>query len=163
MNKAIITPTYKNHFKYIIPYLESYKKYVEDSFPIYFTISKSEDKLFRYYIKPYEDIIDIRVIYIDDLLKEQNINLTPEEYLDKYGRYTFQTAKKLYSVLHIKECYSLVLDCESMWVKKTNMEKLFDEYFADPFVVVTKMENCLRVSENFNKMLNNIDKLLGGG
>lgn len=160
---TIITPTYKNHFQFIPRYLESFDKFVEDkkNISIYFIISKIEKNFFQKIIKPYNQNLNIIVLFIEDLFAENNINLTPKEYLKKYGRFTFQTAKKFYSMLHINAEKFLVLDSESMWVKPTNMTQMFEKYFKSPFLITSKIENHYRSAKSFNQMLNNVIYLTG--
>lgn len=163
MKYAIITPTYKNHFQFIPKYLESFDKFVEDKkeIPIFFTISQTENKEFQKIIKNYKEDLNIHVLFIEDLFKENNISLTPDEYLKQFGRFTFQTAKKFYSMLHADAEKFLVLDCESMWIKPTNMTQLFDNYFKNPFFVTSKIEAENRKDKFFNQMLENIVYLSG--
>ena len=163
MKYAIITPTYKNHFQFIPKYLESFDKFVEDKkeIPIFFTISQTENSEFEKIIKNYKEDLNIHVLFIEDLFKENNISLTPDEYLKQFGRFTFQTAKKFYSMLHADAEKFLVLDCESMWIKPTNMTQLFDDYFKNPFFVTSEIENENRKDEFFNQMLENIVYLSG--
>lgn len=158
---AIVTPTYINHFRYIDNYLKSFVKFVEDkNIPIYFTISKSEENSFEKIISKYKNILNINILFIDNLFVENNIKETPNEYLNKYGRFTFQTAKKFYSMLHINAEKFLILDSESMWIRKTNMSKIFSDYFAKPFIAVSDIDNVTRQNQAFNTMLNNIYEIL---
>lgn len=161
MKYAIITPTYVKHFKYIQKYLESYKKFVIDkqNIEIYFTISKEENKKFQKIIKNYINDININVLFIEDLFLEQNISESPNEYLKKYGRYTFQTAKKFYTMLHVDCEKFLVLDSESMWIRLTNMSQLFENYFNKPFIAISNLDSK-RTNSGFNLMIENISKIL---
>lgn len=162
MKYAIITPTYINHFQFIDTYLKSFDTFVENKkdIPIFFTISKTEEKVFNKIINKYKTNLSIHVLFIEDLFKENKINETPDEYLAKYGRFTFQTAKKFLTMLHIDAEKFLVLDCESMWIKKTNMMQLFDDYFSHPFVIASDIDAKRRKDLCFNQMLDNIYYLL---
>ena len=162
MKYAIITPTYKKHFQFIPKYLKSFEKFVEDKkeIPIFFTISQTENKEFQKVIKNYKKHLNIHILFIEDLFNENNIKESPEDYLKKYGRFTFQTAKKFYSMLHVDAEKFLVLDCESMWVRKTNMKKLFDNYFHSPFITISNLDKNKRIFLDFNIMLNNICSIL---
>lgn len=162
MKYAIITPTYKKHFQFIPKYLESFDKFVEDKkIPIFFTISQTENNEFQKIIKNYKENLNIHILFIEDLFKKNQVFLSPDEYLKQFGRYTFQTAKKFYSMLHIDAEKFLILDCESMWIKTTNMAQLFDDYFKRPFFVTSEIEDENRKDEFFNLMLDNIVYLLG--
>lgn len=162
MKYAIITPTYTEHYIYIDKYLKSFVKYVEDKkdIPIYFIISLNEKETFEKIIGKYRESIDIKILFIEYLFELNKIKETPAEFLEKYGRFTFQTAKKFYSMINIDAEKYFVLDCESMWVRKTNMIKLFEDYFKSPFLVTSKIEKEKRVDYVFNSMLNNIEYIL---
>jgi len=161
---AIITPTYIEHFKYINKYLESFVKYVEDkqNIQLYFIISKSEKGPFKKTIKNYVKKCNINVLYFEELLNKYRVNITTEKLLKDYGRFTFQTLKKMYAICSIEEEKSLVLDSESMWIRKTNMKKLFDDFFNNPFITCSdlnkryvKQSGLVAISnKNINSLLN---------
>lgn len=134
-NYCIITPTYRDHFKYIKEYLRTFDKYVidKDCITIAFIINRNESAEFESIISRYKSNINITVLIFDDILLDNKIFLSPENLLLKYGRYSFQTLKKFYAMMSIESHrYFLVLDSESVWVGKTEMSKMFDEYFRKP-------------------------------
>lgn len=159
---AIITPTYINHFPFVKKYLKSFIKYVvdKDKITLYFIISKNEKNDFETVIEPYKNKCNIKVLFCEDLFKQYGIKLSADELLKKYGRFSFQTFKKLYAVLSIPEEKSLILDSESMWVKKTNMQQLFADFFAKPRIYGSILEPKYRIGVNFNQMVKNVDYLL---
>ena len=136
---AIITPTYISHFKYIPHYLDSFSSHVIDkeNFTIYFIISKSEDESFNKILKVYTKL-NIVVLYVEDLFEKYGIDEKPEDFLEKYGRFTFQTAKKFLGILEAKEEKSLILDSESMFIKKAFYKELFDNFFKYRVIHVSK-------------------------
>ena len=57
MKRAIITPTFSGHFKFIQKYLESFDKYLIDKdFPLCFIINKNEEKEFILLTKKYKNL-----------------------------------------------------------------------------------------------------------
>ena len=163
MQYAVITPTYKNHFPFVQRYLQSFVKYVadKDKISLYFIISKNEKNDFDAIIRPYKNKCNINVLFCEDLFKQSGMSLSADELLKKYGRFSFQTFKKLYAVLSIPEEKSLILDSESMWVRKTSMQRLFADFFAKPRIYGSILEPKYRTMVNFNQMVKNIDYLLG--
>lgn len=140
MKRCIITPTYKNHFVYVKVYLESMKKYLKDKdFPIYFIIQKSERHEFKRIVNKYQNILNIKIICLEEVFEAFDIKLTPKEALDKYGRLSFQTLKKMYSALYIGSEQFLFLDSESILVAETDMNELFQKYFSKPVFLVSKI------------------------
>ncbi len=66
-------------------------------------------------------------------------------------------------MLHVDAENFLVLDSESMWIKPTNMTKLFDEYFASPFVLYSNVDNNRKQAKIFSEMLDNVNYLVDIG
>lgn len=161
MTYAVITPTYVKHFKNINPYLTSFQKYVADKEQIhlYFIISREEKNEFEKIIAPFQNL-NISVLIFEEVLNSFGIAQSPDELLEKFGRFTFQSLKKFYGVLYIPEEKSLVLDCESLWVRNTNMSELFEMFFAHPTIFGSRLNNEKRINPNFNQMVRNIDYLL---
>lgn len=142
MKRAIITPTYIGHFKYIKAYLKSFDHYLIDKeFPICFIINKDEGKEFLKIIEPYKNKLNLKLFYLEDIFKTYNITESPEEILNKYGRLSFQTLKKFYGGLYSGADEFLFLDSESMLIKPAKMETLFDEYFKTPNFFMSKVED----------------------
>ncbi len=142
LERAIITPTFSGHFGYIKKYLESFDKYLLDKdFPLCFIISKSETIEFQNLIRPFENNLNIRTYYLEDILEKFNIKESPDELMILYGRLSFQTIKKLYGALYIGAEQFLFLDSESMLIKPTNINSLFEEYFKNPKFFVSKIDN----------------------
>ena len=140
---CIITPTFSGHFKYINNYLKSFCKYVIDAkrVPIYFILSDfSERTGFEKIVKPYQDKADLHILYFSELLKHYGIKEISDLLLHKYGRYSYQTLKKMYAMLAIDAKYFLILDSESMWVRKTSMKKMFDKFIKDPFILGSSLK-----------------------
>ena len=161
MKRAIITPTFKGHFKYIKRYLESFKKYVTDpnEVTIIFTISKDEEKLFKNIIKPYKEL-PIQVLYFEELLAHFGISQTPQLLMDKYKKFSYQTMKKFYTMLYSKADYFLVLDSESMFIRETNISKLFDDFKQSPFISYSNLNERAYLSNFTENVINNIDYIL---
>ena len=167
MKYAIITPTYKPHFKYIKKYLESYEKYVVDAeeIELVFTISASEEKAFSKITKKYAGRIQFRTLFIEDILKQYDICTAPTKLLTKYKKFTFQTLKKYYTMLYVDADYSLVLDSETMWVRETRMVELFENYYKHPFITYSNMDRrravaalCKHIVHNVNYIFNKAKK-----
>lgn len=161
MKYAIITPTFKSHFKYIDKYLESYDKFVQDKdeIELVFTISKNETKYFQKIVNKYPNVL-YKVVLFEELLKKYNIDCTPDQLLKKYKKYTFQTLKKFYSMLDSDADYFLVLDSESMWIKDTKMTDLFKNFFNSPFLTYSKLEKRNSISQFTTNVILNANYLL---
>lgn len=142
MKRGIITPTYVGHFKYIEKYPKSFDMYLIDrKFPICFVIEQSEDAAFRKIIKPYKDKLNINIFYLEDIFAKYGIDESPEEILKKYGRLSFQTIKKFYGGLYSEAEEFFFLDSESMLIKPTNMNEVFDDYFRHPKFFLSRVDD----------------------
>lgn len=162
MQYAIVTPTYSGHFRFIKKYLESFREFVVDKneIQIYFTINKDEKKDFDQIIEPYQNDCNIKVIFFDDLLEANEIRYSPDVLLRRLGTYSFQTLKKLYTISSIDYEWCLILDSESMWVRPTEMCKLFEQYIKDPYVVGSDIAKRKIQSRLFHQVIENVEYLL---
>lgn len=163
MKYAVITPTFEPHFQFIEKYLESYKKFVIDkeNVTLLFTISKDEEKAFKKITDKYCDGVQYEILFFEDILQHFNINLTPNELLKKYKKFSFQTLKKFYTMLYSDADRFLVLDSESMWVRKTNMKELFENFFHFPFIAGSSISSRDLVSDYTQGVNDNVNFLLG--
>lgn len=161
---AIITPTYAGHFHFIPSYLRSYETYVSDraEYPVYFTISREERAAFEALIRPFAGRLDLRVVLLEDLLEEADVPFPAERLLNRYGRFSFQTLKKLYTMLFCGAERFLVLDSESMWIRPTRMRELFEGYFSAPFLSFSPIDPARR-DPFLREAVSNIDDLIGCG
>lgn len=161
MKYGIITPTFKDHFCYVEKYLESFDKFVVDkeNVKIVFTISKSELKEFNEIVKKYKKI-NYEILLFEDLLKKYGVNYSSEKLLAKYGKFTFQTMKKFYSMLE-SDCEKfLVLDSESMWIRKTSMVQLFEDFFKSPFISISDINKRSLTKKLITDCKYNVNKIL---
>lgn len=161
MKYAVITPTFEPHFQFVEKYLESFDKFVIDKseVAIIFTISKSESNKFNLIINKYKNI-NIEIFYFEDILAKFGINITPNDLLRKYDKFTFQSLKKFYTMLYSDFDYFLVLDSESMWIKKTSMKALFENFFNNPFISCSSIANRKHLSDFTQGVLDNRNFLI---
>lgn len=158
---GIITPTFKDHFCYISKYLQSASKNIVDKEDVLFifTISRDERLDFNKIIRNYEDDLNIKVYYFEQLLKKNNIEGKPSYLLDKYGKYSYQTLKKFYTMLE-RDCKKyLVLDSESMWMRSVRIDEIFKSYFRNPYLCGSVLESD-NMSEFTYGVMNNADFIL---
>lgn len=98
--------------------------YVEDPEEVgmAFVVSRDDAEEFDRLLKPYKGRICTRVLIFEALLESFGIQETADEILSKYGKFAFQTLKKLYAMLALDGERFLVLDSESMWIRPTRMK-----------------------------------------
>lgn len=140
MINCILTPTYEGHFKFIPEYLESYRKHVIDSHDttIAFVLSNFREKeLFDKMIKNLRGGLNIETYDIEKILRHYGITNSSEGILKKYGHTSYQTVKKIYSMLYIDAERYLVLDSEASWIKDVSMDDQFKHFFKNPFIIMS--------------------------
>lgn len=169
MKRAIITPTFKPHFKFVEKYLDSAARYLKDpeNVTLIFTVSESEVAEFSIILNKYKGILDFRILSMEELLRKFNVPYTNKELLLKYEKFSYQTLKKFYTMLHMEEYEQfLVIDSESMFIRDTNANELFIEYFDSPFITYSKkyykepVNFNNQVIENYSLILDSSDNPL---
>lgn len=163
LGSCIITPTFQEHFQYIPTYLESYCRFVQDAqeIGVVFTISQEELAEFQTLISPFAGRAKIQVLVFEELLAAFQITETTSDLLRIYGRYSFQTLKKFYSMLYIDAERFLILDSESAWIRKCSMGEEFDRYFSHPFVTGSLLNHRERTDTLITYMTQYVDAVIG--
>ena len=160
--RGIVTPTFSGHFSYIETYLESFDRYATDKkVPIYFTVEASDVEALEKIAAPHRASLQIKIFSFESILAHFGISATPTELLREYGKFTYQTFKKFYTLLYIGIDQALVLDSESMLIKPTNVNGLFDAYFAKPFIVRSDFAKRDTVPDLIKESTNNACIILG--
>lgn len=137
-NRAIIIPTYINHFHYIENLLKSINTFVLDikEFDICFILSsKEEKKLFDKTFSKYRKKLSIFTYNIEDILSSYGISISSENLLKDIGKYSYQTIKKLYGIFYLQYNQAYIMDSESLFICQVNVNSLFEDYFRNPFVL----------------------------
>lgn len=162
ITNTLIMPTYHSHFKYVKIFLKSARKYLLDfdTTEIVFIISNNELNSFNRIIAPYTKHLRIKVLEFESILRHFNVSVSPEAILKKYGRFTYQTLKKLYSMLYLNRKRYLVIDSESMFIRPTNLNSLSNQFFQDPYILTSKINESER-NGVFMLLNENIHKLIG--
>jgi hypothetical protein len=142
MKRAVITPSYIKHFPCIKLYLTSAEKYLEDKdFPFWFVVSRDEKAEFDRLLDPFRGFLNLNVLTLEDIFARFGVAETPTEALEKYGRFSFQTLKKMYAALYVNADQFLILDSESMFIKPTHLNNTFNEYFTRPSMFMTHVSD----------------------
>lgn len=167
---CILTPTFIGHFQYLDNYLNSYDINVtdKDDCVIVFIVNKVEHGQLEDICKKYNNI-NYEILDFDEILERFGIDASPDELLLMYGKFSFQALKKFYGMLFLSDKYEkfLVLDTESIWLRKTSMKEMFENFFErDRFIVysntskrISSSRSNLQASSNINFILHsNCDK-----
>ncbi|PXZ07249.1 hypothetical protein DKK70_05185 [Gilliamella apicola] len=156
----VVTPTFVEHFGFIKNYLKSADKYLIDKSNITFAfiISKIESYEFKKIVKLFPDL-NILTLNFEDILEHYNVNKEPEELIHKYGKFSFQTLKKLYAMMYLDAEKFLILDSESMFINPTNLAELFDNYYKNPVLMGSILKNRLKTCDLLEAVLKTTDML----
>ncbi len=141
MKRAIIIPTFINHFDYIKDFLFTYEKnvYNSENISLNFILSNSIEKEMMEQIIKHYNVKNINCYSIIDILEKYNIKLDLSNILSELGKFSYQTIKKLYAIHYLKFDQSLIIDSESLICCKVNLNTLFDNYFKKPYVFYSNM------------------------
>ncbi|MFR1672400.1 MAG: hypothetical protein ACLSWI_05585 [Candidatus Gastranaerophilaceae bacterium] len=136
-NRALLIPTFKGHFTHIIDLIKSMNTFILDKecIDIVFILSSPNEKIeFDELILPLKKGLNIHTYDIETILSDCGKNYTSEQLLKDLGRVSYQTVKKLYPIHYLNYQQVLVFDSESIFLKKTNVNKMFDDYFKNPYI-----------------------------
>ena len=157
----IVTPTYEGHFQYLPKYIESFIQNVNDrdDVTIVYTIERQSIESLKRIVRKYEGLCNILVLDFDYLLAHFNIFLSPPKLMAEYGRFTYQSIKKILSILFLQS-NCLILDSESAWINNMNFGDEIKKFFEKPFLTVSHIREG-RQSDFFMNAVYNIENILG--
>lgn len=140
--RAILIPTYEGHFDYVFYLLSSMEKFVLDveQFDICLILSSQEEQR-----KIQNMISQFRKLHIFCYDIEQILNfygVKDKDILNKVGKFSYQTIKKLYGVHFLQYPQTYVMDSEGLFIKDIQLNTLFDDYFKHPFVLMCSLARC---------------------
>lgn len=164
MKRAFIIPTWEGHFDKNITFLKSCIDYNIIT-PIKIVVSNESEKISLQSmvenIDCYENL-DLEIIEIEKVINKFNpgIKLSDIEDLKLihlrapnifHPKHPYQAIKKIYALRYFDYDQAMLLDSECAFVKPTNADELFDEYFENPQIFYTPHENLhpnLRIFTN---------------
>jgi len=150
MKRVFIIPTWEGHFSKNITFLKSCIKFNINT-PVKIVVSNEDEKLnLESLISeiPLYEKLDLEIVDIETIISKfkPEIKLSDIEELKLIhqrvptifnSKHPYQAIKKLYALRYFDYDNALLLDSESAFVKETNMDELFDEYFSNPQIFYT--------------------------
>lgn len=106
--------------------------------------------------------VKVEIVNMFDILPNffhgNNISLESTSYiLDTYGKFVYQSIKKLASAMHFEYDHGLWLDSEAIAVRPFRLRETFDTYIKAPTVFRSRMSN----TDFMGEIMNNSAKVLG--
>lgn len=150
MKNCILTPTYSGHFSFIEHYLKSFElnaEYDNDCMIAFVLSDPSEADAFKSHFGKYIEKMPIAVFDIESIMSRYDVANKSEELLKRYGHTSYQMFKKIYSMLYIDAERFFVLDSEAAWISAINISNMFDDFFSDPFIVVSDFSSREKTSD----------------
>ena len=164
MKRAFIIPTWGGHFDKNITFLKSCIDYNIKT-PIKIVVSNESEKISLQSmvenIECYENL-DLEIIEIEKVINKfkpeiklsdiEDLKLIHLRALNIFDpKHPYQAIKKIYALRYFDYDQAMLLDSECAFVKPTNADELFDEYFESPQIFYTPHENLhpnLRIFTN---------------
>ena len=143
MKNCVVTPTFKEHFRYLKQLLISYRKNVEDFNEFDYIVITSDENETEILKKGLSDFIGekwLKIYDIESILGQYNIHTTSEDLLKKIGKFSYQTIKKLYPMHFFQYEYFFCMNSESLFLKKTNLTKIFDNFLKNRYLFCSNMD-----------------------
>ena len=147
---TLVTPTFSGHFAKVELLLQSIENFCLDLDKIeyLFVIDDKEISNFLDRINKFRRI-KIRVISTEDVFAELNINWKPGLFLNRVGKFSYQTLKKLGGILSSNTEWNLILDSEALFINNFRFEELFNNYTKQKYVFYT---STIRRGAYFNAL-----------
>lgn len=129
----IVVPTYKGHFTCMEKFLETFQMNCidYDNVIINLIISDNENDMFTELVKKY-DKLHIKIHLMHELLiKYDTSDITSAiendtMLLEKVGKFTFQSMKKLFGILESNCEYACLFDSECLFIRKFRIDEYID-------------------------------------
>lgn len=140
MKQCILTPTYPEHFQYAKNLLISFKKYVTDKDNFDYVIVTGTRAESDHFVSLIDQFPHVRVYNLEDILSHYGIFVHPDELLKEVGKFSYQTIKKLYALFYLDYDRFLVLDSESLFLRKTSLADLFKDWEQNKTIYYSHMD-----------------------
>jgi hypothetical protein len=150
MKRLIIIPTWAGHFDKNITFLKSCIEFKIDV-PIKFVVSDLSEKAEltdRINQLQFSEILNFKIVEIETIIQKfkpeialsdiEDIKLLHKKFKNIYNaKHPYQAIKKIYSLRYFDYDQALLLDSECAFIRPTNVNELFDEYFENPRIFYT--------------------------
>jgi len=154
MKRAFIIPTWEGHFDKNITFLESCIEY-DVKVPVKIVVSNESERIsLRSMVEKinYYENLNLEIIEIEKVISKfkPEINLSDIENLKLihqrvptifHPKHPYQAIKKIYALRYFDYDQAMLLDSECAFVKPTDADELFDEYFNNPQIFYTPHKN----------------------
>ena len=165
MKNCILIPTYEGHKYFLNYFLYSISVNTPKNISIYLIVSKDDYNIFVVMARNYVDL-NINVLILSDIMREiYKIYIDENFMLERLGKVTYQSMKKIYGVIHLmNNNYDnvIVFDSECMIIKYIDINDYIDEYIKkkkNPYVIYSTCESSN--SHIHGIVLNNANSLIG--
>ncbi len=135
---TIVTPTFEKHYLQFAKMVKSISEKCLDKHKLEI-IAVLEHKNIELFSKIVDDnpTLSLRLITTEDILQKLNISDTPDGFLRRVGKFTFQSMKKFGGILYANTNWSLVLDSETVFFNEFSAEKILNDYKTQKYVFFT--------------------------
>jgi hypothetical protein len=143
-SRGVIIPVYDMHFPPLVRFFKSVVTNVPDATTIPFMVVTSdtnENKHLETSLVPALDAHKIRLVVrpFQHILKHFRIEGDVLDRLRKQNKFLYQTVKKLYAMRYFSMDQMLWADAEMLVLRETSFQKVFDDFFKNPFVFYTRV------------------------
>lgn len=138
---TLVTPSFEKHFEQYSKMLESINHNCLDpnNLDIVIVIEEKNKELFSELAEKYK-LFNIKLVTTEGILERVSINGSPSEFLQRIGKFTFQTLKKFGGILESNTKWSLVVDSETVFIKPFKASELLNNYVEQKYVFYTSIK-----------------------
>ena len=135
---TFVTPSFEKHFQQFSSMVDSiYKNCIDkENLEIVVVIEEKNIDMFSSLSEKFKEL-SISIVTTESILNKFNIKESPNAFLKRIGKFTFQTLKKFGGILASNTHWSLVLDSETMFYTKFSASELLRNYEDTKYVFYT--------------------------
>lgn len=135
---TFVTPSFEKHFQQFSSMVDSiYKNCIDkENLEIVVVIEEKNMDMFSSLSEKFKEL-SISIVTTESILNKFNIKESPNAFLKRIGKFTFQTLKKFGGILASNTHWSLVLDSETMFYNKFSASELLRNYEDTKYVFYT--------------------------
>ncbi|CCD95804.1 conserved hypothetical protein [Bradyrhizobium sp. ORS 375] len=138
---TIVTPSYEKHYQQFARFVASIDSFCLDkSFLTLLVVIETVNRELFSSLCTRHPSVRIRLVTTEAILDSFEIPDSSPAFLNRVGKFTFQTMKKLGGLLRVQDEWALVMDSETLFHKPFSAATLLADYVGQRYVFFTETD-----------------------